>query len=197
MKLKILFITLFVILLNLLTGCSLITTNNEESEQPRTHKQSSSIISSVRLYLAKGSFATTEFEQFSLSGNSLFFECGKIQRGKNIPAAQGIITLNNEGASELILMGMEILGRASVSDPLSLATPGDLRGFADSGKIILNLQTKDNKSAQLNTGLNEVAEPATILERNILKLTQTLRAQVKEKRGSEGLCGNESFFGIS
>jgi hypothetical protein len=91
---------------------------------------------------------------------------------------------------------MEILGRAAVSDPLSLAEPGDLKGFADAGKVVLNLQTKDGKSAQLNTALNEVSDPLTALERNILKLSTMLRAAVKEARGDETLCGNESFFGV-
>jgi hypothetical protein len=155
------------------------------------------MISSLRLYLAKGSFSTTEFEQFSLSSNSLFFECGKIRRGKNIPESQGIVSLEGATSSEIVLLGMEILGRAATSDPLSLAEPGNLKGFMDSGKVVLNLSTKDNRTAEINTGLNQVSEPLTSLERSLLKLSKLLRAQVKNSRGSDILCGNDIFFGIN
>ena len=179
----------------LLCSCSVLDSEPEEDQQPQNTK-STSIISAVRLYIAKGNFTSTEFEQYSLSGNSLFFECGMIRRGKNIPSAQGVIQLKDSSSSAVVLLGMEILGRAAVSNPLSLAEPEDQKSFADSGKVILNLQTKDNKSAQLNTALNEVSDPLTALERNILKLSKMLRAEVKDVRGDEALCGNESFFGI-
>lgn len=159
--------------------------------------RSTSIISSVRVYMAKGTFASTEFEQFSLSKNALFFECGKLIRGKNIPAAQGVIPLEDSSSSDIVMLAMEILGRASLSDPLSLQQSEKIKSFGGSGKVILNLQTKNNKSAQMVLPLNEITEPFTELERNVLKLAVMLRTAVKDLRGDESICENEEFHGIS
>lgn len=190
------FILISLFLCCLITACFSIDSAPEDSEEI-TNPQNTSFISSLRLYLAKGSFSSTEFEQFSVSGTSLFYECGKIRRGRNIPESQGIIKLEDQNSADIILLGMEILGRASTSDPLSLAEPGDLQGFADTGKVVLNLTTKDNKAAQITNGLTEVSDPLTALERSLLKLSVLLRAEVKNAKGPDGLCENEIFFGIS
>jgi hypothetical protein len=192
---KLILSTVTTILIASLCSCSFLESSSDAGSES-FNSPSPSIVSSARLYLAKGSFSSTEFEQFSLSGNSLFFECGKILRGKNIPEKQGVVTLEAENSSEIMLLGLEILGRASVNNPLSLSEPGDLKGFADSGRIVLNLTTKDNKTAELNSALLEVSEPTTALEHSLLKFSVALRAAIKEARGDQELCGNESFFGI-
>lgn len=145
---------------------------------------------SFELYYSRASINGAEFEQFKLSDNSLFFECGTIRGGRYFASEQELTSVSPELLSNLNGKANAIVKLLSMSKT-ELPASGSSKHLADPGefKLLLNHKTSEHS---ITTAFDPIAEPSSLIERRVNEFTLLVRSVAKE-----GLCGNLSFFGLS
>jgi hypothetical protein len=157
------------------------------------------------VYLARGSlFGSPEFEQYRVSGSSLYVECGIIRGGRAVARAQDLLRLSPGAKEVLQTLGQDLSSYVEKEKP-SLAAPesGSL-GFMHPGEATLQftqgtLHLKESGLAELKTTVDEVssASNSSPVRKLVVGLRTIARESLKSKGGSEEpLCGNTSFYGI-
>lgn len=146
-------------------------------------------VSSVELYLARASLNATDFEQYNLNNNTLFAECGSLIRGKHKATQQNIISTQKETNKKIDELVWNIINADQKIYAL-LKKPGKNESLFDPGKFLLNINYSSDKKT-IHTSLDNISSAGTKLEKNILKLTKTIRKENKNR-----LCGFEDFYGI-
>jgi hypothetical protein len=164
-----------------LSGCSALWSSAPKTPAPP--------VQSIELYLSRGSSQGSDFEQFKLSGDSLYKECGPIKRGRQYAAEQEVVPLPSEYRPLIDEAAAAVISALSVPNTV-LAKPGASSGIFDPGEISLALKTEQTK-VKVATSLDTVSDPDGPTEEKILKL-------VKLVRTAAGLpfCGTTQFYGI-
>lgn len=159
------------------------------STQPPAPPKAIHPINSVALYMARGDLlAAPQFEQYKLSNNKLFGECGKVLKAGPVAAAQDLSQVDPQQLASINAAASEIIELLK-SEESNLSEPGGISGFMASGKLEITIQSGDN-SSKLETSLNSIAEPSSLAEKRVHNLVELLRGTAPNQ------CGNRQFFGI-
>lgn len=173
-------------------------------------------VASLGVYLARGSlFHTPEFEQYRLSGNTLFVECGVVRGGRPQSRDRHVFRLSpgeletlNENSAALI----DFLQRRGSS----FEDPGSQLGFTDPGQARISIKrvaaphtsaspadsavdASSNQVTELRTSLDEVASES--LTSPLRKTVTSLRAIARDSllassAAGAPLCDNATFYGL-
>ena len=160
-----------------LTACSSATAPTPTEAGPA--------IGRIELFMSRASLVQVDFEQFVLRGSTLFHECGRVNQGRQFPAAHGVVTLDNATISELSTLATD--ARAGEQ---KLAPAGNNKNLADPGVFTLALEL-DGARRTVRTNVDAVANAETAESRRLRALAVALR------RASGGkLCDYQSFYGV-
>lgn len=171
-------------LLPLLTGCTLLS---EENEPPSSHETAAPPFTGrLKVYLSRGSLTNTDFEQYAVTNATLYAECGTVIRGRFKPTDTAIGKLAEE---QLLALGSLAVSLSPLFDPAggALPPPGESVGVFDPGMVELT-----TASGRVATSLDAVADIDDSRLRPLKALVEQLRALVPEP-----LCGNTDFYGLS
>jgi hypothetical protein len=144
---------------------------------------------SLELFVSRASIALTEYEQFKIINNNLVKECGKIDRGRYIPAYQALAVLTPEQIQSINPIAWKIFNNVRSNRP-EFDEPGDNDAFYDPGQYYLTLEYPAGKE-KINTSLDST--------RGSGNSTMTAMLTLAEKvRGAAGvpLCGNREFYQV-
>lgn len=168
----------------LISICACSQTIKSESPFPNSE------IKNINIFLSRSSLGITEFEQFKLTGNSnLFYECGKINRGRYVPEVQEIKNIETASANEILSLTNDLL-QAKEKTKSALEKPGNNGSLFDPGQLMMEINSKDSKS-EIKTSLDSISDAQTDLQIKIRALTRKFRSSTMSK-----LCGNKEFYGI-
>jgi len=146
-------------------------------------------VRSIDLFLSRASLFGTEFEQFSLAGDKLFFECGSLERGRFIGRHQGVTELSSERLAD-VASATDAVHRIVVDKSPTFAEPGTNRSMFDPGQFTLKAELAD-AAFEVKTSLDTVVNKPSLPEEHLSKLARTLRG------ATSGACATPSFFGLS
>lgn len=145
---------------------------------------------SVSINLSRMSFSDTEFENYKVTGDKVFQECGSYRRGKYYPKEQKVLRLRASAITYLREEVEDFIQKYKQQEwkwdapgkNLSPADPGQLKADIISGK--------DNIT--INTSLDGISSPNVEIARYMKSLVRTVR-------GISGSppCGNREFYGIT
>lgn len=150
-------------------------------------------LTSFEFYIAKRTKAGIEFEQYTLDGDRIFRECGKIQRGRQIAEVQDFWTLEPDSRAE-IAQQLGLYFQAREASRSKLAAPGDNGQLWDEGQLYLTLRLGEDESdvQVIKTSVDSIASPRTDPEAKLKKLAMKIR-----ELGAAKACPNPLFFGLS
>jgi len=147
-------------------------------------------LQSVSLYYHRGSSTGASFEQFKLSGDRLFFECGSVSGGRHAAKEQKIITISPEQLERIKIDAWQV--RRYVEDlQAKFKPPGSSGTIFDPGKLSVALQFSDGPH-KLETSFDSVATGTEGKAAIVRTLAQDLR-----KAAGDNLCGRATFYGFS
>jgi hypothetical protein len=146
-------------------------------------------VRSLELFLSRASLFGAEFEQFSLAGDKLFFECGSLERGRFIGRHQGVTELTPERLAELTSATYAVHRIVAEKSP-TFADPGTNRSMFDPGQFTLKAELADG-ALEVKTSLDTVVNRPALPEEKLSNLARTLRG------ATSGGCATASFFGLS
>jgi len=169
--------TLFVGLL-LLAGC----------QTPAPVPPPDTQIASLDLFMTRSSLLSTDFEQYSLSDDGLFSECGIIDHGRFVAKTQILSDLSSEERAAIVESAyglQQMLGekKPSFDPPGTKASPFDPGSF--SLKISLGGEEIDVK-----TSFDAVVNGENRPTEKLRTLTKLLRYSAAEG------CGANTFYGL-
>ena len=167
---------LLIISLLFISACS----SNQASET------SAPVPQHIKLYISRSSLYNTEFEQYTLSGDILFHECGKISNGRHQAGRQGVIKLENLTLEDLAQASAEV-NESAMRNKEDLNKSGNNSDLFDPGVFQLEM---DGLNSEIKTSLDSVTAGTGPLERKLRNLAETIRKSAEEK-----LCGKE-FYGL-
>jgi hypothetical protein len=161
----------------------------------------------LTLFFSRTSANVTEFEQYTMRGTDLLWECGTTQRGRNVPAAQDLRILSIDSISVTIAPLLHEIDRSIVTKGANLPKPGKDRNLADPGRYLLNFTLPDRPPLKIETSFDAVVNGETGLPLD--KLAWRLRSlaatgelnddasfKVGETAIGQVLCDNSTFFGL-
>lgn len=165
-----------------LSGCSVLWQSSEQQAP-------SAPLRSLELYLSRGSSQGADFEQFKISGDTLYKECGPIKRGRQYAAEQEVVQISSEMRPRIDEAAAKVIEALAVPNTI-LAKPGTGSGIFDPGQLTLALQSEKSK-VSIATSLDTVSEPEGRTEEKIRDLVALVRT-------AAGLpfCGVNQFYGI-
>jgi hypothetical protein len=143
---------------------------------------------SLELFVQRSSVTTSEFEQFKVVGERLFYECGTVSRGRFVPDTQQFVSFPEtmvEQYQTRLSRVVALLGPDQVFD-----APGKAAHMADPGIFSLHVEIAENQH-EVRTAFDSVVSPDTRVERELHALARILRAAA----GGE-ICGNRHFYGL-
>ncbi len=136
--------------------------------------------------MSRASITQVDFEQFVVSGGTLFHECGRVSQGRQFPAAHGVVALAPETQQELTALATA--ARENAQEQWQPA--GSNKHLADPGVFTLSLQV-DGSRRTLRTSLDSIANGETLGRKRLRALAEAVR------RASGGkLCDYTSFYGV-
>lgn len=145
----------------------------------------------AELFLAKASYDDTRFEHFKFAGGTLYMECGALTGGRTVVEESRSAALEGDAARAL---AEAAIGVDKAAARATKAPPGDFKGLLDPGVVEVSLRTPATTPSgrtSFTTGLNDVVNGGSALERSTLKLARTMRGAATEPP-----CGQQLFFGI-
>lgn len=145
---------------------------------------------SYQLYLSRSSMQGTDFEQYKLTPQGLFYECGIIHRGRPEVKSQGIQALEGDALQGTRELAQKISADLGTTQPPLFDPPGSNAGFADPGKFLLSLVIGD-QAREVKTSLDGVEKARTRVEGHAKEFAESVRGSV-----TTSLCGSHDFYGI-
>lgn len=139
---------------------------------------------SLSLQLSRVSLFSSDFEQYRLSGNSLFFECGNFARSTFKPREQKVLVLNNDAQADLVEKAQAFVDSLSSHGKWEEAGKND--SVADPGQASLLVELGRQRS-ELKTSLDAVANDDAPEARNLVRAL---------RRSAGNPCGSQRFFGL-
>lgn len=149
---------------------------------------------SVELYLSRATLVDTDFEQYKLTGSRLFYECGKVQGGRQAPQKQNVIKLDPHELEELYGLATEVAAFANNYE-LVLDEPGASRNMFDPGQFLLKLEGQTG-SLPIRTSLDSVTTDSKTSTTLLKKLGAALRANVLQNIPEQSICGKRKFYDL-
>ncbi len=146
-------------------------------------------LKSLDLFMTRSSLTSTEFEQYSLSEDSLFGECGVVERGKFIAQTQKVAALSPEMSAALAEASCAVL-RSIEGRKLSFDPPGTKPSPLDPGAFALKTGCGDTP-VEVKTSFDTVVNGETKQTEALGKLTRLVRLAAVEG------CGGRTFFGLT
>ncbi len=146
----------------------------------------------VEVVLSHDSLQLTEFEQYRLSGNRFFAECGVVNGGRFSPETQNLYRLSDDDAARI----RQLLSAAWASAPLTqakLLPPGTGGGVFDPGSFSLTIRNQSGET-KTQSSLDEISNSVGGVEERLRVFIVNLRRTASD-HGFE-LCGNTLFFGL-
>ncbi len=147
-------------------------------------------IKNLEIYLSHVSVRDILFENYKLSGNRLFYECGKIIRGKQTASEENFIALDEETLYKIIA-ATAALDEHATRAMLDFPVTGSNDRPYDPGILELTLVSSGNPLS-IATSLDAIAKPKTVQERFTKNIVNAMR-----EASDTDPCGNERFFGFS
>jgi hypothetical protein len=163
----------------LLASCSLFGASDEDLRN----------VESVELFLSRASLGNAEFEHVKLTKGALFYECGKLQRGRYFPAEQEVVNLRASQERTVVREASAFFESYSERE-WSWAPPGMNKDLTDPGEVKL-LMRVEGKTVKVETSLDSIADARHRGERGLARVVRTMRGAAGGK-----LCGNSQFFGL-
>jgi len=146
-------------------------------------------VASIELYMSRTSLFQANFEQYQLSPDLAFVECGEVRRGRHVPQQQNIISIPEDAydrISEASWHVVEAVDRMTIDfDP-----PGTDKSLFDPGRLSLSIAL-DSRATEVKTSVDSVSLASSAKERNVLKLVKLIRGAVGTNH-----CGLGEFYGI-
>lgn len=157
------------------------------SNQPTPEKQAEKL-TSFELYLFRSNMLDAPgFEQYTLQGEDLFYECGQVRRGRHLAETQDLKKLNQNEVNSLSSSAKELAANYSKDDKFE--QPGGKNHFFDHGALTLQLSVP-TKEVEIKTSLDSIATPSNQREKMVQRFVESVRGVA----GS--VCGNNEFFGL-
>ena len=172
-----------------LTSCSYLF-GTESGANPDGTPLTAPAPKSIELFLSRTSMTSTDFEQYKLSYNSVYFECGEIRRGRYLPRHQEFIDVASDLQQEIFSAANTTLDDRARNE-LALDPPGKNKNLADPGVFTLTIVPSSGETVILSTSLDSVTNRGRELERDMEKLARLLR-----KSAGNNVCGSPSFYGL-
>ena len=144
---------------------------------------------SLDLFMSRSSLTETEFEQYSISGDSLFSECGLVERGRFVAKVQNVTTIAPDTASELVAATFAVHQLVKEKRP-SFDPPGTKASPFDPGTYALK-SSCGGEPLDIKTSFDAVVNGETKPTAALGKLTKTLRLAAANG------CGGRNFFGLT
>ena len=144
---------------------------------------------SIGLYLARGSLTKTDFEQYKVFSKNLFFECGEIKGGENIPAQQApaLLTPTQQKKIQGTATALcEVLENSN----FTFAKQDPKHGIANSGQLILDLSV-NGKEYKIKTSVDSISNSKSLQEKKLRRLVEAIRGSTKTPP-----CGLKEFYGL-
>ena len=148
----------------------------------------------AEIYLARASLFKAEFEQFKVSANRVYSECGEIRRGRPVPFSQEFVSLDSALADSLQQQLSSVYAALNRQKP-DLPGPGKAEGFADPGQVILSIES-ENGRVEARTSVDETSAAGGGELLQIRRFAVSVRKLVADALGRRALCGNSEFYGI-
>ena len=139
---------------------------------------------SLSVQLSRTSLFSNEFEQYRLSGNSLFFECGNFARNNYKPREQQVLVLSSDALTELVEKSQDLID--SLPAHAKWDEPGKNDSVADPGQASLLIELGRDRS-ELKTSLDAIVNDDAAAARNLVRA-------LRHSAGNP--CGNQKFFGL-
>jgi hypothetical protein len=150
-------------------------------------------IKSIELYISRASLSRAEFEQYKISRNRIFNECGKVYGGRQTSEQQNLVKLDDKDLSEINELAGNILA-FNKKHELNLDKPGTSTSMYDAGQFNLKIQ-QDSGTTEIKTSLDSVTTASKTSEDNLAKLAKKLR-QLALDNSNQSLCGNRRFYDL-
>lgn len=148
-------------------------------------------VRSLELFLSRASLFGTEFEQYSLADDKLFYECGSIERGRFIGRHQGVVALEPERLAAVTTAAYAVERTVTAGSP-TLAEPGTNRSMFDPGQYTLTARLSDGEAAlNVRTSLDAVVNKGSAQNERLERLAALIRG------GATGACAQPTFFGLT
>ena len=139
---------------------------------------------SLSMQLSRVSLFSSDFEQYRLSGNSLYYECGYFARATFKPREQKVLVISSDALNDLAEKAQALAD--SLPTHGKWDDPGKNDSVADPGQANLLIEFGRNRS-ELKTSLDAITNDDSAQARNL----------VRALRQSAGYpCGNQKFFGL-
>lgn len=139
---------------------------------------------SLSVQLSRTSLFSNDFEQYRLSGNNLYYECGNFARENYKPREQKVLILSPDQQSELANLAQEVIGKSA--EHKNWDAPGKNDSIADPGRAILSVEL-GRESAEIKTSLDALVESDYAQPRELVRLLRT---------SAQNPCGSLKFFGL-
>lgn len=146
-------------------------------------------VDGLELYLSRASLMQTDFEQYKLANDQLFFECGEIRRGRHLAKEQSFSPVSETVSAALRSQAWEVLDQTKRARS-KFDDPGGTGSMFASGVLKLQIDAGTDRYT-VHTSLDSISEPKKGSERAVLKLVEQLRG-----RASGAHCGAPQFYGI-
>ena len=141
------------------------------------------------LYYNRASMDKSEFEQFRLTGHTLYAECGLVVGGRHSVKGQKISDLDDDAINEIKKTAWDV--RRYVDElHAQFKEPGDASNLFDPGKLSLTLEFADGSSS-LKTSFDSVA-----LGKEGRELIVGRFARAVRKASGDKLCGKSDFYDL-
>jgi hypothetical protein len=163
------------------TGCSL---------GPQVPPPEEIQLESLSLYYGRSRMGGAAFEQFKITGNTMYAECGNISGGRHAAQDQKLLTLSQVEIDDLKGKAWSVQRYVAELDA-KFDPPGGTSGMFDSGRLTLNLQFA-NGPIKVDTSFDSIVNGTEGRSAVVASLAAAVR-----KAAGDKLCGSSSFFGLT
>ena len=145
---------------------------------------------SIDVSLSRASLVDIDFENYKVMPDKVFYECGKVKRGKYSPADQKLLRFNPARSLPVRESLTDLVKFLKRSD-LTWEEAGKNKSPADPGELKMTINTGSNKYSVV-TSLDSISDPRTQAARELQEVVRKVRAMA-----GKAPCGNDRFYGLS
>ncbi len=149
---------------------------------------------SLEVFLLRASLFQTEYEQYKLTGTTLYSECGEVKRGRNDTKFQDITQIPSIVSDKLQQRSYQLLNIVQKEQP-SFPPSGDASGLADPGIAAIKIKCSPDE-INIKTSVDELSSPISPASRLSQELVSAMRKVSADSHESKAPCGNPQFYGI-
>ncbi len=139
--------------------------------------------------MQRGSMNQSNFEQYSLVDNKLYFECGIVSGGRSRIRQRGTIDTSNLRSK--IAIDVKKLHDLMTNYAITFPPTGSGAGLFDGGRLEFNIESS-NTPIKVSTTLDSIVNGNTARFKTLKRIAEKFRDHV----GGE-ICDRADFYGIS